>query len=179
MNNFKPDPEFWKKSTYSKLWAKHKQNAKELLDNLLEKFPSLKGCIKTGLGATTDEWLKMPPEEKNEPDFNLYKDYECFCHIEVSGSDKINMPGDIWIRPGKIEEAEKKGIPCFFYMVYINEKRVVDIETAKKYRDKIHIAYIKKNPTTGVPIPEKYSVIPYKDSKPIEEMFKFIKEKLE
>lgn len=180
MNDFKPDPEFWKNSTYSKLWGKHLNNVQELKFALLRQFPKLEGCIKEGHGATTDKWLKIPPEEKNEPDLNLYKDYNCFCSIEISGSNspKAEMPNNLWIRPAKIAEAEKKGGAYFFYMVYNNEKRLVDIETAKKYKNKIITVHIKKNPITGVPIPEKYCEIPYEASKPIEVMFDFIKEKL-
>jgi len=179
MSDFKPDPEFWKKSTYSTLWRKHRNNVQELNFTLLQRFPELNGCIKEGLGAKTDEWLKIPPDEKNEPDLILHKDYKPFSCIEISGSDKVDMPNNIWIRPAKIDEAVKKGILYFFYMVYKNEKRIVDIETAKKYRKNVKIVHIKKNPTTGVPIPEKYCEIPYEASKPIEELFDFIKEKLE
>lgn len=178
MEDFKPDPEFWKKSTYSTLWRKHRKNVQELNFTLLQKFPELNGCIKEGLGAKTDEWLKIPPDEKNEPDLNLFKEYNCFCYIEISGSDKVFMPNNIWIRPAKIDEAEKKKYPYFFYMVYKNEKRIVDIETAKKYRNNIKIVHIKKHPETGKPIPEKYCEIPYEASKPIEEMFNFIENSL-
>lgn len=123
----------------------------------------------------------MPPEEKNEPDLNLYKNYNCFCYIEVSGSNspKAEMPNTIWIRPAKITEAENKGGDYFFYMVYNNEKRLVDIETAKKYKDKIITVHIKTDPNTGQRIPEKYCEIPYEASQPAEELFNLIEKKLQ
>jgi len=178
MENFKPDPEFWKNSTYSVLWEKHRNNVQLLVSTLITKFSKLAGCIREGHGAKTDKWLKIPPDKKNEPDLDLYKDYNCFCHIEISGSDKVEMPDTLWIRPTKIDFAEKSILPYFFYMVYPNEIRIIEANESKKYRNNIKIVHIKTNPKTGKKIPEKYCEIPYKASESVQFLYDFIEKKL-
>jgi hypothetical protein len=172
-----PDPDFWK-GPYAKIWKKHVDNVKALKKELESRFPDIDKRIKYGLGALTDELLKIPPDERGEPDFTIYKEshgkYEPFCSIEVSGSDRVRMPNVIWIRPDKLESAMKKKQTTWFYMVYPNEIRLVSRETLKKHEKDVHTHYLKKNPETGEPIPEDYIHIPYKESYPADYLLGWI-----
>ena len=158
-----PDPEFWKKASYSTLWKKHMDNCKALKEKIENTFPKLKGAVKEGHGAFTDEWLRFRPDEKSEADMivNNPVTYKPICHIEVTGSHKINpnerMP--IWIRPDKIKHAQEKIEKYWFYCVYKSSIYVVDLETASKYlKDKVKEVEIKQG------IPERYVEIPYKEA---------------
>lgn len=174
---FKPDPEFWKKLTYSKLWKRHWEKVDSLRDKLIKKFPRLENAMDFGLGAITDKWLKIPPDEKGEPDIIVYHDYKLVCYIEVSGSDKVRMPNVLWVRPDKLEHAQSKRELTWFYMVYPNEIRVVTNHIVEKYKDNQTTAYIKKD-QYGRGVPEQYICIPYSDSLAEQEMFDWIEKQL-
>jgi hypothetical protein len=45
-------------------------------------------------------------------------------------------------------------------MVYKNDIFVLDLEAIKPFKDRIITAYIKKDPKTGMRVPEKYITIP-------------------
>ena len=172
-----PDPKYWKKITYSTGWPKHKKEVLKLKTKLEENFPELKNAIKSGLGADSDEWLKIPPDDKAEGDLHLHKDYKKFCIIEVSGSDKKEIKGDdaIWVRPDKFEMGKKQsagGMQYFFYMVYPNATYVLTTEDIEPYKDDVG-TYHLKGPA------EKYINIPCKVACTETDMFTKIKEKLE
>ena len=166
-----PDPEFWKKISYKTLWKRHWDKVKALREKLIQKFPQLENSMKFGLGADTDKWLKIPPDRKGEPDIYVYHNYKPLCHIEVSGSDKVEMPNNIWIRPDKLEAAKSEDVETWFYMVYPNEIRVVKKEAVEKYKDNIIRPRIKRG------VPEKYITIPYEESLPEKAMFQWIHRK--
>lgn len=174
---FKPDPEFWKKISYSTQWKKHYENVEALRDELITRFPQLEKSMKFGLGAMTDEWIKVPPEEKGEADIMMYYEYKLVCYIEVSGSDKVRMPNTIWIRPDKLKHAKGKEEETWFYMVYPNEVRVLTKETVEQYKNNIITVHIKRN-KHGRRVPERYIEIPYRKSSSKEEMFGWIKEQI-
>ena len=123
MSRSKPDPEYYKRP-YASQWASHANRVKSLQAVLVEQFPMLRDSIRVGLGADSAELIRVPPNEKNEPDLSLYHDYQVLCHIEVSGSTSTNVripPQPIYIRPGKIVAAlakEEAGEPYFFWMQY-------------------------------------------------------------
>lgn len=174
---FKPDPEFWKKLSYSTLWKRHWEKVEVLREKLIKRFPQLENAMRFGLGSITDKWLKIPPEEKGEPDFMIYHEYKIVCNIEVSGSDKVKMPNSIWIRPDKLEHAKSKEEETWFYMVYPNEIRVLTKEIVEHYKDNIITAYIKWN-KNGRKVPEKYISVLYEDSLDEEKMFEWISEQI-
>lgn len=153
------------------------EKVKSLNEKLEKEIPNL--GIRFGLGADTDKWLKFPPDEKGEPDFTIFYEYEKICYIEVSGSDKVKMkpPQDIWIRPDKYDHALSKDEETWFYMVYPNEVFVLNRKTIEPYKDNITTAYIKKN-KHGRPIPEKYIAIPCVKAYPEETLFEWIRERL-
>ena len=155
------------------------EEVSELRNNLLNVLPQLSGCIKYGLGANTDKWLKIPPEQKGEPDLTIYWQYKPLCHIEVSGSNKIEMKREskIWIRPDKLYSAQRSGIKCWFYMVYRNCRCVLDAETVSRYRNNITTAYIKDG-YNGQKIPEQYIAVPYSEADDIGTMIRWLIEKV-
>ncbi len=82
MVSFQPDPEWFKKGPYAKEWKSHKEKVERLQDKLVKRFPVLKGAIKTGLGALSDELLKIPPDQKDEPDLPLPYKYKVFVTLK-------------------------------------------------------------------------------------------------
>ena len=175
---FKPDPEFWKKLSYSTLWKRHWEKVETLKDEIIKRFPEFEKSMKFGLGAITDKWLKIPPDEKGEPDIYIYHEYKLVCFIEVFGSDKVKMPNLIWIRPDKLRHAKAKIEETWFYMVYPNEIRVLTKETVERYESNIVTAYIKWN-KDGRKVPEKYIAVPYEESCAEKEMFGWIGKQIE
>lgn len=100
-----------------------------------KKFPQL--TIKPGLGSETGEWLKMPPDQRGGPDLTLYHEYEILCYIEVTGSDKINVPQELYVRPDKLNFAEMKGEKFWFYLEYKNGVRILDAEVVRQFKSNI------------------------------------------
>lgn len=171
---FKPNPEFWKELSYSTLWKRHWEKVEALRNKLIERFPQLEKSLKFGLGAITDEWLKIPPDEKGEPDFYIYHEYKLVCFVEVSGSDKVKMPDVIWVRPDKMGHAQEKKEETWFYMVYPNEIRVLTKEVVKSHESNIITAYIKWSKDGRGKVPEKYIAVPYEESSGEDKMFEWI-----
>ncbi len=176
MTTFQPDPE-WFKGPYAHLWKQHAEKVKALVDELVSRFPSIKDSIRVGLGADSDRLVKVPPHQRDEPDLEIFHEYNLLCHIEVSGSDRVSVPpSDIWIRPGKIDlatEKEGQGQPCWFYMVYRNNAVwVIRPSDTQPYRDRIkHVAPYGKR--------ETYVEIPYAAAHPKDYMFDWIEERIE
>lgn len=172
MTMFQPDPE-WFKGPYAPLWKQHKAKVDALREELIKRFPSLKESIRVGLGADSEELIKIPPYQKDEPDLDIYHQYKLLCHIEVSGSDKVRVPpSDVWIRPGKITlgaERERKGEPYWFYMVYPNNIVVLRASDAEAFiSDRVNVSPYGKR--------EVYCEIPCTATDPKETLFKWIKE---
>jgi hypothetical protein len=149
-----------------------------LRDKLIERFPQLENAMRFGFGALTDKRLKIPPDEKGEPDFKLFQEYLPVCCIEVSGSDKLNMPKPIWIRPDKLVRALNDKQETWFYMVYPNQIRVLTRETVQLYEKSVITVLIKVDKKTGKKVPERYIEIPYEDSSEEEKMFGWISEQI-
>jgi len=182
LSEWKPDPEFWKKVAYHNLWKRHMEKVEALEKKLKKSFPKERSPdlgVRFGLGANTDKWLKIPPDEKGEPDFTLFYQYKKICYIEVSGSDKITMgpSKDIWIRPDKYEHAESRKEETWFYMVYPNQVLVLNKKAIEPHKDERTVAYIKKN-KLGRKIPERYIPISYEEAFAEETMFEWIKKEI-
>lgn len=177
MVSFQADPEWFKTSKYASEWKSHKEKVERLQDKLVKRFPVLKGAIKPGLGALSDELLKIPPDQKDEADLILHYKYKVLCHIEVSGTDSPRVhvpPQDIWIRPGKIDvgkEKEDVGEKYWYYMVYVNNTVVFTASDALPYKDKVsrRTLYGKS---------ERYVDLPSSIGRPEEELFQWIDREL-
>jgi len=173
---FKPDPEFWKKLSYSTLWKRHWEKVEALREKLIKKFPQLENAMRFGLGSITDKWLKIPPEEKGEPDIMIYHEYKLLCNIEVSGSDRVKMPNNIWIRPDKLTHAKGRKEETWFYMEYPNEIRVLTKEIVEQYENNIVTPRIKWDKVRRTKVLEKYISVLYQDSLDKQRMFEWIAE---
>jgi len=176
LSDWKPDPEFWKKISYKKEWKKHMDEVNKLKKKIIDRFPELESCIKLGLGADTDKWLKIPPDQKGDPDFEIYWNYKILCYIEVSGSDKMSMtPGkDIWIRPDKYRNAAGKIGKYWFWMVYRNGVYVLDLESLHPFKDNVVTKYIKTDPKTGAKVPEEFIPVPSEKASSEDHIFDWI-----
>ena len=131
-----PKCDYWKTSYGERHWEKHAINVRALLTNLEERFPQATWeCA--GLGASTGKRLDIPPGRKGEPDIRGWWMRKHFVSIEVSGTESPNAnvpPDPIYIRPGKVAEAERQHVPYFFYMVYPCAVCVVDLALAQAHR---------------------------------------------
>ena len=93
-----------------------------------------------------------------------------FVSIEVSGTDSPNVsvpPEPIFIRPGKLTEAESHEVPYFFYLVYPNAVYVVDLPLAQAHRRNTVPQKIRGRVET-------YIAIPYSRAYPGSKLFDFI-----
>lgn len=170
MMSSKYDREYWKPD-YQPLWKSHMEKVNALKELLSDKFGAAL-TIDTGLGANTNEWLKMPPPEKAGPDLTLYHEYKVLCHVEVSGSEKAKVPPqDIWVRPDKYEVAKSKSEKYWFWMVYPNATWVLDAEAIEPHKDNvITVAPYGKR--------EKYIEIPFSAAYPVDALFEWISTEL-
>jgi hypothetical protein len=165
------DREYWKRD-YHPLWKPHMEKVKALKERLKSEFGDAI-TIDTGLGANSNEWLKMPPAEKAGPDLTLYHEYKVLCRVEVSGSEKVNVPPqNIWIRPDKYEVAKNKSEKYWFWMVYPNATWILDAEAIEPHKD---------NVITVAPYgkPEKYIEIPPSAAYPADALFEWISAEIE
>lgn len=168
-----PRCDYWKSSYGERHWGKHAGNVHTLVAELGERFPQATWEV-GGLGAATGSRLDIPPHRKGEPDIRGWWMRKHFVSIEVSGTDspRVSVPPDpIFIRPGKVIEAESQGVPYFFYLVYANATYVVDLRLAQAYRRET----IPMNIRGRV---ETYITIPYQNAYAGSEIFTFMAELL-
>ena len=176
MSQFESDPEFYK-GRYANQWERHAKNVRALREQLGQRFPVLEQSIRTGLGAESEDLVRIPPHQKGEPDLEVYHDYELLCHIEVSGSNSRRVkipPQPIYIRPDKLKLAKEKedaGEPYFFWMVYWDITWLVRATDAWPYRDEV----VTKN---WYDAQESYCEIPAHEAHPSDVLFRWIAREL-
>ncbi len=169
---FQPDPE-WFKGPYAGQWRRHAGNVKTLHDEIVGRFPFLEPSIRVGLGAESEELIKISPHQRGEPDLEIFHDYKLLCHIEVSGSASHNVsipPQPIYIRPDKLDLAQQKeeaGEAYFFWMVYWNVIWLVRATDALPYRE----ATVTKK---WYGLNETYCEIPHSAAKPSQDLFEWL-----
>jgi hypothetical protein len=170
------DPSYWKPD-YSGGWAGHKKNVETLASKLKQEFPKV--SLKYGFGATSEELLEIPQEQKDEPDIYIYHNYNMICSIEVSGSERGKVPPyAIWVRPGKYNYAKNK-LPSktWFYMIYPMTKSifVLDVDDITPFEKQVEEKFLS---TTGYGKKELYIEIPYKNANPESVMWDWIRNEL-
>ena len=157
-----PRCDYWKTSYGEAHWEKHATNVQGLVGELRVKFPQATWEV-GGLGAATGARLDIPPQRKGEPDIRGWWMRKHFVSIEVSGTDSPNVsvpPGPIFIRPGKVTEAEAQGVPYFFYLVYPNATYVVDLSLAQAHRRNSVPRKIRGRVETYIAIPHEKAYFP-------------------
>lgn len=156
------------KPSYQREWERHSRNVKALADEIKARFPQV--SLTTGLGATSPEWLDIPPGKKNEPDIEVWLLRKHVLSIEVTGSGKALVPPeDIFILPKKLAMGEKslhQGIDYLFYTVYPNNTFTLTVPIVSAHRQNI-------GPGGRLP-GERYIKIPPERALPHEEVFKHI-----
>lgn len=158
------------KPSYQREWKRHSQNVKGLAEEIRVRFPQV--SLTTGLGATSPEWLDIPPGKKNEPDIQVWLLRKHVLSIEVTGSDKALVPPeDIFILTKKLPLAEKslqQGIDYLFYTVYPNNTFTLTVPIVRAHR---------RNIGPGGRLPgERYIKIPPERALPRETVFKHLQD---
>ena len=164
---FCPRCDYYKPS-YQSEWERHSQNVKALAGEIKTRFPQV--SLTTGLGATSPDWLDIPPDKKNEPDIEVWLLRKHILSIEVTGSSKVLVPPeDIFVLPKKLtmgEQSLRQGIDYLFYTVYPNNTFTLTVPIVSDHRRDI-------GPGGRLP-GERYIKIPPERALPREEVFKHI-----
>ncbi len=168
-----PTCDYWKPSYGEAYWVKHKTNVEALLKELEERFPQVTWEA-AGLGAVSGARLDIPAHRKGEEDIKGWWMRMHFVSIEVTGSDSPNIsvpPDPIYIRPGKLAEAQGKTVPFFFYLVYPRATYVVDMAMVQAHRHQVTPRQIRGKTET-------YIALPCEKAYPGEHLFVFISDLL-
>jgi len=156
------------KEPYQDRWEAHSRNVNSLAKEIKVRFPKV--SVTTGLGATSSERLDIPPDNKNEPDIEVWLLHRHVLSIEVTGSDKVSVPPKpIYVLAKKLLQAEKslqQGIDYLFYVIYPNNSFTLTVPI---------VGYYRRNIVLGGRVQgERYIKIPPEQALPGEEVFRRI-----
>lgn len=159
------------KNPYRSEWKRHRDNVNKLLDEIKLRYPIV--SFKMGLGATTGDWVDIPPERKNEADIEVWWRVHIIS-IEVTGSAKVKVPPEsIWILAKKLPVAMGEinlGRDYIFYASYSSGDFVIPAQLVYKHNRDIKI--LSKAGS------ERYIEIPPSEALPGKELFTIIGDKL-
>lgn len=96
-------------------WAKAARNCQQIHNDLRRWFPDLDFPL--GFGALSPK-EETKDHEKAEPDIFVKFVGVTIAGIEVTGSEKIPCPNEIWIGHHKIEYAKKADFPIAYVLFY-------------------------------------------------------------
>ena len=107
-------------------------DCKETLRDLKEWFPHDEISFKLGYHADSDKMvLEHTEHDKGEPDIFVCWQGCVVCAVEVTGSDKVSMPVDVWISKTKMEYAEAAKFPVAYALYYRGSRHFVAAGTVK------------------------------------------------
>ena len=108
------DKEFWKRR-YQGIW-KAGNKREELFQKNLEGWGYAAKSF--GFETLSKDYNPEAPEEKGKPDFYIdYFDKKIYFEVTGTDSPKTSEDDPIWLRPDKVEYAEKHGL--ITYCVHI------------------------------------------------------------
>jgi len=112
------------KKVYADQWAKAAKNCEQVIGDLTALFAQDGLKLRAGHGALSCE-EDNTQHDAGEPDiFLVYKD-NIIGGIEVTGSDRVSWPCEVWVGHHKMKYARKVFFPVAFVLFYRNETRFV------------------------------------------------------
>lgn len=118
------------KDTYVNQWAKAARNCQQVHTDLRRWFPDL--CFPLGHGAISDKW-ENGEHESGEVDIFVTFAGHTIAGIEVTGSQNVNYPCEVWIGHHKIKYADTKDFAIAYVLFYKNGVRVCTAENVRRY----------------------------------------------
>lgn len=169
-----PRCEHWKPS-YQPAWKQHKDKVLRLRDELKARFPEINVILRHG--ADSEEWVEVFPDEKHEPDMDLWLPYKKFGHVEVTGPSWYSLPSqeDIWVLPGKLKVAKSKealGEKYWLYITYKNKTFSLRTEDVIPFEQNIVSHNIRGNI-------ERYIHVPQDKAFPDSMFFEWVREEID
>jgi len=104
------------KDAFRHLWDKAAYQCKILKKEINKRYPAL--IVLPGHGALDADEHDSTDKEPGAPDLFVWYNQRLICAIEVTGSDKIETPWNIWIGKHKIDFAKKAEYPIGFFFFY-------------------------------------------------------------
>jgi len=121
------------KEFYADTWAKASMDCKQTLLDLQAWFASNEISIRPGYHALSVNLEEHTEHDPGEPDIFVYWQDCVVCAIEVTGSDKVAMPADVWISKTKMEYADTARFPVAFALYYRGSRWFIPAAKAKQY----------------------------------------------
>lgn len=106
-------------------WAKAAKNCQQVHNDLRRWFPNL--CFPLGHGALSSK-EELGEHDKAEPDIFATFIGVTIAGIEVTGTDRINCPSEVWVGHHKINYAKSANYPIFYVLFYPDRTRLVSAE---------------------------------------------------
>lgn len=151
-----PICEHWKPG-YQWAWKQHKDKVLRLKEELEHRFPEITVVLRHG--ADSEDWIDIFPDEKHEPDMDLWLPYKRFGHVEVTGPSWYSLPPqeDIWVLPGKLRIGKSKealGEKYWLYITYKNKTFALRTQDVIPFEHNVFLHNIRGNIENYIHIPQ-------------------------
>lgn len=124
------------KEFYAGTWAKASMDCKQTLLDLQAWFPTHEITVRPGYHALSVNMEEHTEHEPGEPDIFIYWKGCVVCAVEVTGSDKVSMPVDVWISKTKMEYAEAAKFPVAYALYYRGSRHFVPANKVRQHAAK-------------------------------------------
>lgn len=113
------------KEKYKDTWAKAANDTLRVISDIEGWIDDSHLLLESGKGAITDQIVEDQDHESGAPDIFLIYYGQVIGAIEVTGSNRVSFPCDVWIGKHKIDYFKNAGLPIAYVIVYKNERRFV------------------------------------------------------
>lgn len=120
------------KAIYGDQWAKAAKNCEQVIGDLTAAFASEGLKLRAGHGALSCE-EDNSQHDQGEPDIFLIYNANIIGGIEVTGSNRVTWPCEVWIGHHKMKYARKVFFPVGFVLFYNGERRFVTAQMVNNY----------------------------------------------
>ena len=121
---------------YASTKLKASMDCKQTLLDLQAWFPNHEISFRLGHLALSDKLEEGYEHERGEPDIFVRWQGCVVCAVEVTGSDKVSMPVDVWISKTKMEYAEAARFPVAYALYYRGSRHFVPADKVRQHAAK-------------------------------------------
>lgn len=124
------------KEFYATIWAKASMDCKQTLLDLQAWFPNHEITVSPGYHALSVGMEEHTEHDPGEPDIFIRWQGCVVCAVEVTGSDKVSMPVDVWISKTKMEYAAAARFPVAYALYYRGSRHFVPADKVRQHAAK-------------------------------------------
>ena len=124
------------KEFYADTWAKASMDCKQTLLDLQAWFPNHEITVRPGYHALSVNMEEYTEHDSGEPDIFVRWQGCIVCAVEVTGSDKVSMPVDVWIPKTKMEYAAAARFPVAYALYYRGSRHFVPADKVRQHAAK-------------------------------------------